>query len=170
MLERSFLVISKVLTLLVHWYLVILEVILGLGFILLLFGASPSSAFTRWIYRSLQQAMSPFDGMFQQIDLGTNGQVDSVVDVSILFAMVVYGLFLVLVDRILDYLTRSLRRYDYNQQVDEQDQAYTQASSYTAPPPNVIGEATTRPASQAAGGQAARQAPAPAPGDQGAKQ
>jgi uncharacterized protein YggT (Ycf19 family) len=73
---------------LVYFFVVLCLVILTLGFFLLLFGANPDAPFSEWVYRALDRAMKPFRGIFQSIPL--NGQ--SVLDVSIVFAMVVYGM------------------------------------------------------------------------------
>lgn len=61
-------------------------VLLGLGFILQLFGASIDAAFTRWVYRNVERIMEPFRGMFPSQELSDQ----SVLDVSLLFAMIVY--------------------------------------------------------------------------------
>jgi hypothetical protein len=71
-------------------YVVVLVelVILALGFALRLFGASTDAAFTRWVYRNVDRAMEPFRGMFPTRVVGEQ----SVVDTSLLFAMVVYAI------------------------------------------------------------------------------
>jgi uncharacterized protein YggT (Ycf19 family) len=61
-------------------------VMLLLGFFLRLFGASTDASFTRWVYRSVDRIMEPFRGMFRSRTLSE----DSVIDVSLLFAMIVY--------------------------------------------------------------------------------
>ncbi|WP_162801498.1 YggT family protein [Brachybacterium saurashtrense] len=73
-------------------YVLVTEVVLVLGFILLLFGANPDASFVQWVYRALERSMEPFRGIFSPIDLGKTGnQVEAVLDTSILFAMIVYG-------------------------------------------------------------------------------
>jgi uncharacterized protein YggT (Ycf19 family) len=61
-------------------------VLLLLGFALRLFGASTDAAFTRWVYRNVDRIMEPFRGMFPTHPISGN----SVLDVSLLFAMIVY--------------------------------------------------------------------------------
>jgi uncharacterized protein YggT (Ycf19 family) len=61
-------------------------VMLLLGFFLRLFGASTDAEFTRWVYRSVDRIMEPFRGMFPTVE----GSGESVLDVSLLFAMIVY--------------------------------------------------------------------------------
>jgi hypothetical protein len=91
--QRLVAVIVRALGYLIYAYLLLTLVVLALGFFLLLLGANPSSGFVEWVYRSLERVMAPFRGMFTPIDLGTNGQdVPSILDPSILFAMVVYGI------------------------------------------------------------------------------
>jgi uncharacterized protein YggT (Ycf19 family) len=61
-------------------------VILGLGFVLRLFGASTDASFTRWVYRNVDRIMEPFRGMFPTHPVSDR----SVIDFSLLFAMIVY--------------------------------------------------------------------------------
>jgi hypothetical protein len=90
---------------LVYAYLLLTLVVLGVGFFLLLFGANPSAGFVELVYRSLSRAMEPFRGMFTPIDLGTTNQdVPAILDVSILFAMVVYGIVAMLLHAALMWL------------------------------------------------------------------
>jgi uncharacterized protein YggT (Ycf19 family) len=79
---------ARALTYLVYTFVVIALVILLLGFFLLLFGANPDAPFAAWVYRGLDRVMAPFRGIFEAIQL--NGQ--SVLDTSVLFAMIVYGI------------------------------------------------------------------------------
>jgi hypothetical protein len=80
--------IAKVLLWFVYAWLLVNLVLLALTFVLLLFGASPSASFVEWVYRSAGRTMAPFRGMFEPIQL--NGE--SVLDTSVLFAMIVYSL------------------------------------------------------------------------------
>jgi uncharacterized protein YggT (Ycf19 family) len=89
---------------LVYFFVVLTLVILTLGFFLLLFGANPDAPFAEWVYRALDRAMKPFRGIFQSIPL--NGQ--SVLDVSVLFAMIVYGMLAMAVRALIDWLTYRL--------------------------------------------------------------
>jgi hypothetical protein len=78
---------------LVYFYLIVVEIILLIGFFLLLFGANPTAGFTQWAYRNLERVMDPFSGIFSPIELGTTGNdVPAVFDTSVLFAMIVYGI------------------------------------------------------------------------------
>ena len=78
---------------LVYFYLIVVEIILLIGFFLLLFGANPTAGFTQWAYRNLERVMEPFRGIFAPIELGTTGNdVAAVFDTSVLFAMIIYGI------------------------------------------------------------------------------
>jgi uncharacterized protein YggT (Ycf19 family) len=63
-------------------------VILFLGFVMRLFGASTDAEFTRWVYRNVERIMEPFRGMFPSPAITDR----SVVDFSLLFAMIVYAI------------------------------------------------------------------------------
>jgi uncharacterized protein YggT (Ycf19 family) len=78
---------ARILLWLVYVWVAITLVLLLLMFILELFGANPSAGFVDWVYRSTQRAMAPFRGIFEPIVLSDK----SVLDVSVLFAMIVYG-------------------------------------------------------------------------------
>jgi uncharacterized protein YggT (Ycf19 family) len=105
---------SRALSYLVYAYLVVVEIILFLGFFLLLFGANPSSSFTQWVYRSLDRAMEPFRGIFPPIELGTTSgnEVESVFETSVVFAMIVYGIVALIVHAFIMWLTSRLNRLE----------------------------------------------------------
>jgi uncharacterized protein YggT (Ycf19 family) len=72
-----------------------------LAFVLQMFGANPSSGFAQWVYRSAGRVTAPFRGIFPS---HVNG--NSVLDVSLLFAIVMYALFALLVHALIDYIER----------------------------------------------------------------
>jgi uncharacterized protein YggT (Ycf19 family) len=88
-------------TCLVYAFVVVAMVLLLLGFFLLSLGANPDAPFAEWVYRSLTQVMAPFRGLFEPVPL--DGR--SVVDVSILFAMIVYGLATLVLRALIEWLT-----------------------------------------------------------------
>lgn len=111
--RRFLLIVARALSYLVYAYVVFVEIILAFGFFFLLFGANQSSSFVEWVYRSLDRAMAPFRGMFTPVELGTTqGNVASVFDTSILFAMIVYALLAVLVGALIQWLTSRLARLE----------------------------------------------------------
>lgn len=96
--------IARVLTYLVYAFVLISLVILVLGFFLLLFGANPDAPFSEWAYRSLDRVMAPFRGIFESVQL--NGE--SVLDTSVLFAMIVYGIVGIALSALIHWLTEKL--------------------------------------------------------------
>ena len=80
--------IAKALLWVVYVWVVLNLVLLFLAFVLRLFGANPEAGFTQWVYRSVSRSMAPFRGIFEPIVLSDQ----SVLDTSLLFAMIVYGL------------------------------------------------------------------------------
>ena len=102
--------ISRAVGYLVYAYLLVVEVILLLGFFLLLFGANADAEFTQWAYRNLDRVMQPFRGIFTPIHLGTtNGDVAAVFDTSVLFAMIVYGILALAFSALISWLNGRLR-------------------------------------------------------------
>jgi uncharacterized protein YggT (Ycf19 family) len=97
---------ARALTYLVYAFVVVALVILAFGFFLLLFGANPEAAFAEWVYRSMDRVMAPFRGLFESVPL--NG--DSVLDTSVLFAMIVYAIAGMALHALIDWLTMRLLR------------------------------------------------------------
>jgi uncharacterized protein YggT (Ycf19 family) len=106
--------ICRALVWIVYAWVAITIVLLFLGFLLQLFGADPSAGFVEFVYRSTQRAMAPFRGIFESVPLSDN----SVLDVSILFAIIVYSFVALGLGMALDWVTGKLRvaqdeeRYD----------------------------------------------------------
>ena len=91
--RKAVVTVTRVLSYLLYFYIIVVEIILFIGFFLLLFGANPSAGFTQWAYRNLDRVMEPFRGIFTPIELGTTaGNVESIFETSVLFAMIVYGI------------------------------------------------------------------------------
>ena len=129
--------ISKVLLWLVYAWVVIDIVLLFLAFLLRLFGANPDAGFTEWVYRSVQRAMAPFRGIFEPIVLSDQ----SVLDTSLLFAMIVYGFIALLLRLALDWVgglierhRRGLEHEARQEEVLRRQMVATGASPYTTPP------------------------------------
>jgi hypothetical protein len=133
-LRKGFLWGAKVLSYLVYVYLILVEVVLVIGFFLLLFGANQTAGFTQWAYRNLDRVMAPFRGIFTPIELGTtSGDVQAVFDTSVLFAMIIYGILALLLSWLIGWLTSrqyhlaqleaDIERRKYEQDVREAMQA-----------------------------------------------
>lgn len=91
---------ARVLVWLVYAFLVLAVIILTLAFFLLLFNASTSAPFTQWVYRSADRLLEPFRGIFPSAE-GGNG---SVLDFAVLFAIIMYGIFAMLVHALVYWL------------------------------------------------------------------
>ena len=102
--------ITRVISYLLYFYIIVVEIILFIGFFLLLFGANPSAGFTQWAYRNLDRVMEPFRGIFTPIELGTTGgNVQSIFETSVLFAMIVYGILGLVISALIRWLTDRLQ-------------------------------------------------------------
>jgi uncharacterized protein YggT (Ycf19 family) len=93
--------IARALTYLVYAFVISSLIILLLGFFLKLFGANPDAPFAEWLYRGLRRVMAPFRGLFEPVAL--DGR--AVLDVSILFAMLVYGIVALALHALIEWLT-----------------------------------------------------------------
>jgi uncharacterized protein YggT (Ycf19 family) len=98
--------ISKVLLWAVYVWVVLNLVLLFLAFLLRLFGANPEAGFTEWVYRGVQRSMAPFRGIFEPIVLTD----ESVLDTSLLFAMIIYGLVALFLRAGIDWITERLSK------------------------------------------------------------
>ncbi|MFK8022690.1 MAG: hypothetical protein AB8G26_01895 [Ilumatobacter sp.] len=105
--------IVRAITYLVYAYVLLVEVILLIGFLLLLFGANPSSSFVQWAYRNLDSAMDPFRGIFSPVEIGIAGNdVPAVFETSILFAMIIYLIVAIALHALIDWLSGRLGSID----------------------------------------------------------
>ena len=95
---------ARVITYLVYAFVIVALVILIFGFFLLLFGANPDASFTQWVYRSLDRVMAPFRGIFKAVPVNGN----SVLDTSVLFAMIVYSIAGMALRALIDWLTAKI--------------------------------------------------------------
>jgi uncharacterized protein YggT (Ycf19 family) len=96
--------VSRWVVWLVWAYVVFLIVILTLAFFLLLFNANPDAAFVEWVFRSSERAMEPFRGIFPTETVG-NG---SIIDFSILFAIIMYSILGMVVSAFVNFLDRKI--------------------------------------------------------------
>lgn len=109
--------IVRALLWLVYAWVIVNLVLLFLAFLLLLLGANPDAGFAEWIYRSVQRSMAPFHGLFEPIQL--TGK--SVLDTSLLFAMVVYGFIALFLKEGIDWITRRIARRRAEQALQDDD-------------------------------------------------
>lgn len=100
---------ARVVTAAIYVYVVIVEVVLAAGFVCLLVGIEPSSWLADWIYRSVERVMSPYRGLFGALEVTSErtGDVEPVVETSLLFAMIVYGIVALAAHDLIGWLTKS---------------------------------------------------------------
>jgi hypothetical protein len=136
--------IARAISYLIYIYLIAVEIILFLGFFLLLFGANPGAGFTDFIYRNLDRAMEPFRGMFTPIQLGTtSGNVESVFDTSILFAMIIYGILAIALSALIGWLTHRMRYLEAAEMEADRLEAERAAAAAAAAVPTATTTTTT---------------------------
>jgi uncharacterized protein YggT (Ycf19 family) len=121
--------IGRVVVYLVYGLAVISVVILVIAFFLKLFAANPGAPFVDWIYRSADRVMQPFRGIFPAV--GSEG--GSVLDVSLLFAMLMYGLLALAVHALVEWINRRLARMGWDPDA-PRPPATTGSTSYPSPP------------------------------------
>ncbi len=150
-------IIARAVTWVVYAFVLVSQLLLVQGFILRLLGADPSSSYVEWAYRSLDRVMSPFRGIFEPIEFGN----DSVLDTSILFAMVVYGIILLALQALLDWMARRITELDRQHRIDQAVEHAQQTAQATI---QQTGQATpTTPTPPAAGSDSAPPPPPPQP-------
>jgi uncharacterized protein YggT (Ycf19 family) len=120
--------IGRALLWLVYAWVTITLVLLLLAFILLLFGADPSAGFVQWVYRSVERAMAPFRGIFEPIVLSDQ----SVLDTSVLFAMIVYGFIAIGLRLAVDWVTRKLHAVERQEYYASRAEERAMAASWPA--------------------------------------
>jgi hypothetical protein len=96
--------VGKILVVLLYGLVVAAVVILVIAFFLQLFNASTSAPFVQWIYRSARVVLAPFRGIFPQLETESG----SVFNVSILFAVLMYGLFAMGIHALISWLERKI--------------------------------------------------------------
>ena len=151
--RRVIILIARAISYFVYFYLIVVEIILLIGFFLLLFGANPSAGFTEWAYRNLDRVMDPFRGIFTPIELGTtSADVPATFDTSVLFAMIVYGIVALLLSGLIGWLSRRLHQIEsaeeYNRRMADYNEQQARAASTptAAQPADAAGSAGTPPA------------------------
>jgi uncharacterized protein YggT (Ycf19 family) len=130
--SETLLKISRGLVYLVYAFVIVALVILTFGFFLLLFGANPDAGFTEWVYNALDKVMKPFRGIFEPVNF--NGE--SVLDTSVMFAMIVYGIAGLALRSLIDWLTyRVMLTHEQSQALQSYGlQTVTAGGAYGQPP------------------------------------
>jgi YggT family protein len=92
---------SSIIIGLVDFFIGLVELLLGLRVILRLFAANPDSPFVHWIYATSGTVMAPFRGIFPTEVIHRGGYV---LDISAIFAMIVYAVIGYLIVSLLGWL------------------------------------------------------------------
>lgn len=103
--EGYMLVVGKVVAYATYAYVVFIDVLLVFRVLLIALGANPHAGFARFVYRTTADALAPFRGLFPPHSAGETGYVD----VSALFAIVVYLLIGFFVGQLIDFLNYKVR-------------------------------------------------------------
>jgi uncharacterized protein YggT (Ycf19 family) len=115
--------------------LVIFAIIIAtLAFFLQLLGANPNADFAAWVYRSAARVTAPFRGIFPTHTITD----DSELDVSLLFAIIMYAIFALLMSELISWIDR---RRDKSAQRDLYEQQ--QAEAVAAQPATATARTTS---------------------------
>ena len=101
--------ISRALILFVYGFAIACIVILAIAFFLQLFNANTTAPFVDWVYRAAKRIMQPFRGIFPSVE----GEQGSVFDVSMLFAMFMYGLLALGANGLIAWIDRKIAAIRY---------------------------------------------------------
>ena len=101
--------ISRAIILFVYAFAIACIVILAIAFFLQLFNANQTAPFVDWIYRAARRIMQPFRGIFPSVE----GEQGSVFDVSMLFAMFMYGLLALGANGLIAWIDRKIAAIRY---------------------------------------------------------
>lgn len=100
--------IGKVLTYAMYALVIFAEIVLMFRVFLLAFSANPSSGFVDFIYRTSADFLEPFRGIFPPAAVGETGYLD----VSALFAIIVYGLVAWGFSALIGYINSKVAQYN----------------------------------------------------------
>ncbi|HEY2571635.1 MAG TPA: YggT family protein [Solirubrobacteraceae bacterium] len=99
--------VGKTLVWLVYCFASVAAILLLMAFLLQLTGANPSAPFAAWVYRSSDVLLQPFRSLYPTVK-AHSGQ--SELNLSLVFAIFVYGIFAVVIEAIVRWFDRWLRR------------------------------------------------------------
>jgi uncharacterized protein YggT (Ycf19 family) len=131
--------ISRAIILFVYAFAIACIVILAIAFFLQLFNANETAPFVDWVYRAARRIMQPFRGIFPSVQ----GEQGSVFDVSMLFAMFMYGLLALGLHALIAWIDRKIASIRYESMWQPAATPATRADVVTiptatpAPPPSV---------------------------------
>jgi uncharacterized protein YggT (Ycf19 family) len=98
--------VGRVLVWVVYAFAVVATALLSIAFVLQLTGANPAAPFASWVYRSSDVLLAPFRSLYPTERLH-NAQ--SELNLSLVFAIFMYGLFAVLFAAAVEWFDRWIR-------------------------------------------------------------
>jgi len=122
--------ISRAIILFVYAFAIACIVILAIAFFLQLFNANQTAPFVDWVYRAARRIMQPFRGIFPSVE----GEQGSVFDVSMLFAMFMYGLLALGLQALISWIDRRIASIRY----EAMSQPATRSATRPAMDPDVV--------------------------------
>ena len=117
----------------------LLEILLGLRFLLKLIAANPNSGFAVFIYGITGPFVAPFTGL-----VGTPASGGTILEVTTLIAMAVYALFFWLVVRVIPIVADRPSARTVTRSVREQTPGGVPTNATSQPTNNVVGTGTER--------------------------
>ena len=119
--KLTFIKATRALTYLVYAFALIAIVFLVIGFVLLLFGANPDTAFTRFVYNIAAEFLQPFRGIFPAHQIGDSAYFSA----SALFAIIMYTFFAVALHALINFIT--LKEVKHEEELEEIQQLQARA-------------------------------------------
>ncbi len=108
--------IGRFILTLTHLILGFITLILAVRLLLKLFAASTAAPFVRWVYETSQPLLAPFEGMFP-----TTVANGFVIEISTLFALLVYAFAGYIIEEVISYLTYHRTRLRERHEVIEEE-------------------------------------------------
>jgi hypothetical protein len=93
-------------TRLVYVFFVLVELFLVLRFVLRLFGANAANGFVNWVYEMSSVLLDPFRGIFPTPVFEST----YVLELSTIFAMIIYAVVVMLLVYVIEFFTRPIDR------------------------------------------------------------
>jgi uncharacterized protein YggT (Ycf19 family) len=101
----TYLRVSNILVRFLYFWTLFGVIVLSLRVLLLAFSANPATEFVTFIYDTSSRYLEPFRGIFPTKETGSGGYLD----VSALFAIIMYLLFMWAVVALIEYVERRMR-------------------------------------------------------------
>ncbi|HMS23868.1 MAG TPA: YggT family protein [Candidatus Saccharibacteria bacterium] len=104
----TYLNVGKILTYAMYAYVMFGIIVLGLRVFLLAFSASPDAGFVEFIYKTSSDFLQPFRGIFPPRAVSETGYLD----VSAMFAMIIYGMIAMGFSSLIGYIQSKIDQYN----------------------------------------------------------